>query len=92
MRDVDELIYVAHESNADLRMQLLRIRGARGFLLLPSNADALITSAAFGWVGDQPLVEIAARGGFGLGAEERKRAVDLVVGSLMFVLSFPLGG
>ncbi|MEO8215493.1 MAG: sugar transferase [Acidobacteriota bacterium] len=89
LHDVDELIYVAHESNAELRMMLLRIRGARGFLLLPSHGDALITSAAFGWVGDQPLVEIAARGGFGLGGAT-KRTVDLVVGSLMLVLSLPL--
>src|SRR5207245_4103379 len=51
--------------------------------------DALLTSATFGWVGDQPLVEIAARCGYGAGAAS-KRAIDLIFATLLLILSLPL--
>ena len=89
IHDAEELIYVSHDENPHLRLQLLAARGARGYLLLPSQADALLTSATFGWVGDQPLVEIAARCGYGLGAFW-KRAIDVVLAFTLIVLTTPL--
>jgi exopolysaccharide biosynthesis polyprenyl glycosylphosphotransferase len=90
IREVEELIYVAHDENPVLRLELLKLRGAQGFLMLPSHADALLTSTAFGWVGDQPLVEIAAKCGYGIGAFI-KRSMDLVLGGLLFLLAIPVG-
>jgi exopolysaccharide biosynthesis polyprenyl glycosylphosphotransferase len=89
IRQVDEVIYVAHGEDPVIRLELFRIRGAEGFLMLPSQADALLTSTAFGWVGDQPLVEVAAKGGYGVGAFI-KRTVDIVGGSLLLLISIPL--
>ncbi len=89
IRDVDEVIYVSHGEDPIVRLELFRIRGAQGFLMLPSQADALLTSRAFGWVGDQPLVEVAAKGGYGVGAFV-KRTIDIVFGSVLLLLSIPL--
>jgi lipopolysaccharide/colanic/teichoic acid biosynthesis glycosyltransferase len=89
LRDAEELIYVAHDENPRLRLELLAIRRAQGFLMLPSHADALLTSTAFGWVGDQPLVEISARCGYGLGAVV-KRTMDLLFTAVIFVVSLPI--
>jgi lipopolysaccharide/colanic/teichoic acid biosynthesis glycosyltransferase len=88
IREAEELIYVSHDENPQLRLQLLAARGPRGYLLLPSQADALLTSATFGWVGDQPLVEIAARCGYGLGAFW-KRIIDVVIATIMLIVSAP---
>ena len=90
VREVDEVIYVAHDEDPTMRLELFRIRGAQGFLMLPSQADALLTSTAFGWVGDQPLVEVAAKCGFGVGAFV-KRSMDLVFGTALLIVSLPLG-
>lgn len=87
--DAEELIYIAHDDDPAVRLKLLAIRGPEGFLLVPSQADTLLTSATFGWVGDEPLVEIAARGAYGAGAF-LKRSFDIVVGSLAFVVALPL--
>ena len=89
IRECEELIYVSHDENPALRLQLLAARGPRGYLLLPSQADALLTSATFGWVGDQPLVEIAARCGYGVGAFW-KRFLDLILSAVLVVLTVPL--
>jgi len=88
IRDAEELIYVSHDENPNLRLQLLAARGPHGFLLLPSQADALLTSATFGWVGDQPLVEVAARCGYGVGAFW-KRFIDIVISALMIATTGP---
>jgi lipopolysaccharide/colanic/teichoic acid biosynthesis glycosyltransferase len=89
VKEADELIYVSHDEAPALRLELFDVRGARGYLLLPSQADALLTSATFGWVGDQPLVEIAARCGYGVGAAS-KRAIDLILATLLLIASLPL--
>ena len=89
IHDAEELIYVSHDEDPHVRLQLLAARGPRGYLLLPSQADALLTSATFGWVGDQPLVEIAARCGYGLGAFW-KRFLDIAMSSVMILLTAPL--
>jgi exopolysaccharide biosynthesis polyprenyl glycosylphosphotransferase len=89
LREAEEVIYVAHDESPRLRLMLLSIRRAQGFLMLPSHADALLSSTAFGWVGDQPLVEISARCGYGLGAVV-KRSMDVVLGALLLIASGPI--
>jgi len=88
IREAEELIYVSHDENPNVRLQLLAARGPHGYLLLPSQADALLTSATFGWVGDQPLVEIAARCGYGVGAFW-KRAIDIAISVSLIILTIP---
>src|SRR6185369_6736728 len=58
LRDAEEVICVSPHINARTRLELLRIRGPRGFLMLASHADALLASRMLGWIGDQPLVEV----------------------------------
>jgi len=89
VREAEELIYVSRDENPESRLHLLEMRGAHGFLLMPSQADALITSGAFGWVGDQPLVEIGARCGYGIWAVV-KRTMDIAGGIVMLLISLPL--
>lgn len=89
LRYVEELIYVSHDDAPQTRLRLLGIRGAPGFLFVPSQSDSLITSATFGWVGDQPLVEISGRCGYGAGALT-KRVMDVCFGSLLLLISLPV--
>ena len=89
LRDVQEVIYVSPSGDPRLRLELLRIRGPRGYLLLASHADALLASAVLGWIGDQPLVEIAVGCGYGVSAAI-KRAIDIVLGTLLMILIAPL--
>ena len=89
LRDVEELICVSPDAGARLRLELLRIRGPRGFLLLASHADALLASRMLGWIGDQPLVEIAVPCGFGINAAV-KRTIDAVGSALLIAVSAPL--
>ncbi|HVS32592.1 MAG TPA: sugar transferase [Thermoanaerobaculia bacterium] len=77
------------DGDAALRLRLFQIRGAGGYLLLPGIADSLLSSTKLGWIGDQPLVEIAARGASGAGAA-LKRAADILVSALLFTLTAPL--
>jgi lipopolysaccharide/colanic/teichoic acid biosynthesis glycosyltransferase len=67
----------------------LRIRGPRGYLLLASHADALLTSSVLGWIGDQPLIEIAVGCGYGVSAVV-KRTIDIVVSALLVAFTAPL--
>jgi lipopolysaccharide/colanic/teichoic acid biosynthesis glycosyltransferase len=85
LRDADEVICVQADADPRLRLELLRIRGPRGFLLLASHADALLASSMLGWIGDQPLVEIAVSCGYGLNAAI-KRAID-VAGALLLAIA-----
>jgi exopolysaccharide biosynthesis polyprenyl glycosylphosphotransferase len=85
----EEAVYVAHDADPSLRLKLLALRGAPGFLMVPSQADTLLTSATFGWMGDQPLVEIAARGDYGVGGF-LKRTFDILLASLLLILTLPL--
>lgn len=89
IRAAEEVIYVPHDDSPGMRLRLLALRRARGFLFVPNQADALLTTATFGWVGDYPLVEVAAKGGHGVGAFV-KRFVDLVLGSLLTILAIPV--
>jgi len=89
LREAEEVIYVSHDGEPRTRLELLRIRGPRGYLLLASHVDALLTSSVFGWIGDQPLVEIAVGCGYGVRGAI-KRTIDVVVSALLIVVSAPL--
>ena len=89
LREAEEVIYVSHDGDPRTRLELLRIRGPRGYLLLASHVDALLTSSVFGWIGDQPLVEIAVACGYGVNAAI-KRTLDIVISALLVVASAPV--
>jgi lipopolysaccharide/colanic/teichoic acid biosynthesis glycosyltransferase len=89
IRDVEEVIYVGSDSGPDGRLDLLRIRGPRGYLLLASPADALLMSSMLGWMGDEPLIEISIGCGYGFRAIV-KRAIDVAGAATLIILSFPL--
>ncbi|HWS70631.1 MAG TPA: sugar transferase, partial [Thermoanaerobaculia bacterium] len=89
IREVEELIYVGSESGPGGRLELLRIRGPRGYLLLASPADALLMSSMLGWMGDEPLIEISIGCGYGFRAV-LKRAIDLGGAAALLLVSLPL--
>jgi lipopolysaccharide/colanic/teichoic acid biosynthesis glycosyltransferase len=89
LRDVEELICVSPHADPRLRLELLRIRGPRGFLMLASHVDALLASRMLGWIGDQPLVEVAVGCGYGLSAAV-KRSIDIAGSGLLMIVSAPL--
>ncbi len=88
LREIEEVIFVNPEASPRERLELLQIRGPRGYLLLASHADALLTSSMLGWVGDQPLIEIAVGCGYGFRAVV-KRTMDIVIGSLLIIVAAP---
>jgi lipopolysaccharide/colanic/teichoic acid biosynthesis glycosyltransferase len=90
VRDVEEVIFVDPEASPHSRLELLHIRGPRGYLLLASHADALLTSTMLGWVGDQPLIEIAVGCGYGVRAVV-KRLMDVSVAGVLTLLALPIG-
>jgi len=89
LREVEEVIYVSPNADPRIRLELLRIRGPRGFLMLASHVDALIVSTMLGWIGDQPLVEVSIVCGYGYAAAV-KRAIDIAGSALLILLSSPL--
>jgi lipopolysaccharide/colanic/teichoic acid biosynthesis glycosyltransferase len=89
IRQAEEVICVSPESAAAVRLELLRIRGPRGFLMLASHADALLATTTLGWIGDQPLVEVAAKCGHGLNAVV-KRFIDVVGSSMSILAALPV--
>jgi len=86
LRDVEEVICAGSSRE---RLDLLRVRGPRGFLLLASHADALLASSTLGWIGDQPLVQVAVGCGIGL-QSVMKRALDLIIGTVLVALTSPI--
>lgn len=89
LHDVEEVLFVHPESSPRSRLELLRIRGPRGYLLLASHADALLTSTMLGWVGDQPLIEIAVGCGYGV-RSAIKRLMDVTVGLVLTIVAAPI--
>jgi lipopolysaccharide/colanic/teichoic acid biosynthesis glycosyltransferase len=89
LREVEEVICVSSETGSRGRLELLRIRGPRGYLLLASSADALLISSVLGWMGDEPLIEIMIGCGFGMRAIV-KRMIDIAGGVVLSVVSLPL--
>jgi len=89
IRQVEEVIYVGSEAGPGGRLELLRIRGPRGYLLLASPADALLMSSMLGWMGDEPLIEVTIGCGYGVRAVV-KRSLDVAGGALLLIVSLPL--
>jgi lipopolysaccharide/colanic/teichoic acid biosynthesis glycosyltransferase len=89
LRDAEEVICVSPNIDARMRLELLRIRGPRGFLMLASHADALLASRMLGWIGDQPLVEVGVSCGYGISAVV-KRSIDVVGSMVLMIISAPL--
>jgi lipopolysaccharide/colanic/teichoic acid biosynthesis glycosyltransferase len=89
LSDAEEVILVSPDANPRLRLDLLRIRGARGFLMLASHVDALLASRTRGWIGDQPLVEVAAGCGYGWSAAV-KRLIDVTGALILMVVTAPV--
>jgi len=88
VREAEEVILVSPNGDPRRRLELLRIRGPRGYLLLASHADALLTSSLLGWIGDQPLIEIAVGCGYGVSAAV-KRTIDVVVSAMLIAVTAP---
>jgi len=89
LRDAEEVICVSPHIDARSRLELLRIRGPRGFLMLASHADALLASRMLGWIGDQPLVEVGIGCGYGISGAV-KRFIDVAGSVLLMIVSAPL--
>jgi lipopolysaccharide/colanic/teichoic acid biosynthesis glycosyltransferase len=89
VRQVEEVICVWSDAAPRGRLELLRIRGPRGYLLLASSADSLLVSSVLGWMGDEPLIEVMIGCGFGARAIV-KRSIDLAIASLVVLLTLPL--
>jgi lipopolysaccharide/colanic/teichoic acid biosynthesis glycosyltransferase len=88
IRDVEEVICVWSEAAPSGRLELLRIRGPRGYLLLASSADALLVSSVLGWMGDEPLIEVMIGCGFGVRAIV-KRTIDIAVAINLAIVTLP---
>jgi len=88
IRDVEEVICVWSEAAPSGRLELLRIRGPRGYLLLASSADALLVSSVLGWMGDEPLIEVMIGCGFGVRAIV-KRSIDIAVAVILAIVTLP---
>jgi lipopolysaccharide/colanic/teichoic acid biosynthesis glycosyltransferase len=89
LRKAEEVILVQPEASSRTRVDLLHVRGPRGYVLLAGPADALVTSTMLGRIGDQPLIEIAVGCGYGVRAIV-KRSIDIVFGSLFALLAMPI--
>jgi len=89
IREVEEVICVWSEAAPRGRLELLRIRGPRGYMLLASSADSLLASSVLGWMGDEPLIEVMI--GCGVGANAIvKRSIDVAVAGVLAALTLPL--
>jgi lipopolysaccharide/colanic/teichoic acid biosynthesis glycosyltransferase len=89
VRDAAEVICMSADTGPHGRLELLRIRGPRGYLLLASPADALLISSVLGWMGDEPLIEVTISCGFGVRAVV-KRVIDVTGAVALLVLTSPL--
>lgn len=87
IREVDEVLCATESSAA--RLELLRLREARGFLVFPTEGDALLASADLAWIADQPLIEVRVRSAFGVGAVA-KRTFDIVGSLILGVATLPI--
>lgn len=70
-------------------LELLSLRGPRGFSFVPMHSEALIASSDFVSVGDHLIASVTMRGAHGGGALI-KRLFDLTVASIAFVVTLPL--
>lgn len=84
----DEVIDLGGGDVAGRRLELLELRGPRGFLCRPAAADALVTGAPFGSLGEHLLVQVSMPGAYGAGAVV-KRVVDVALGSILLIAASP---
>ncbi len=89
VREAEEVICVWSDAVPHGRLELLRIRGPRGYLLLASSSDALLVSSVLGWMGDEPLIAVMIGCGFGVRAVV-KRTIDVVAATVLAALTSPL--
>ena len=89
IRGADEVIDIGAGASTARRLDLLALRGPRGYLFAPSVADALVSDASFAALGPHILAKVSMPGAYGIGALV-KRLFDLLAGILLFVVSLPL--
>jgi lipopolysaccharide/colanic/teichoic acid biosynthesis glycosyltransferase len=87
--DADEVIDVSPLLDERRRLELLMLRGPRGFCFLPSLAEALLAGERFRVLGDRPVTEVSMRGSYGTGAFA-KRLFDIAGSSLLLLAISPL--
>jgi lipopolysaccharide/colanic/teichoic acid biosynthesis glycosyltransferase len=87
--DADEVIDVSPLLDERRRLELLMLRGPRGFCFLPSLGEALLAGERFRVLADRPVTEVSMRGAYGTG-EVAKRIFDLAGATLLLVLASPL--
>ena len=89
VREAEEVICMSAPAEPHGRLGLLRIRGPRGYLLLASSSDALLISSVLGWMGDEPLIEVAIRCGFGVSGIV-KRGIDIALAACLILVTLPI--
>ncbi|HUO86946.1 MAG TPA: sugar transferase, partial [Thermoanaerobaculia bacterium] len=85
----DEVIDVSAASDGRRRLELLLLRGPRGFCYVPSAEEVLLAPRVTAALGDRPLAEVTMKGAYGAGAIA-KRAFDLVAAGLLLLVTAPL--
>jgi lipopolysaccharide/colanic/teichoic acid biosynthesis glycosyltransferase len=83
--EADEVIDVSPVLDERRRLELLMLRGPRGFCFLPSLGEALLAGERFRVLADRPVTEVSMRGAYGPGAL-MKRLFD-IAGSLLLLLA-----
>jgi exopolysaccharide biosynthesis polyprenyl glycosylphosphotransferase len=89
LRQATEVIDLADDGDEHRRLKLLALRGPRGFLFVPGAGDSLLVATRFGMVAGRLLAEVRVHAAYGAGPRI-KRAFDLIAGSLLLLLAFPL--
>ena len=87
--EADEVIDVSPMLDERRRLELLLLRGPRGFCFLPSHGEALLAGERFRVLGDRPLAEVSMRGAYGAGAFA-KRIFDFIGALLLLLLAAPI--
>ena len=87
--DAEEVIDVSLAADEARRLELIALRGPRGFSFVPSHRDALLAATDFSSIGDLVVAEVTMRGAYGGGAVI-KRAFDLLVASALLIAAIPV--
>jgi lipopolysaccharide/colanic/teichoic acid biosynthesis glycosyltransferase len=87
--EADEVIDVSPVLDERRRLDLLMLRGPRGFCFLPSLGEALLAGERFRVLADRPVTEVSMRGLYGTGAVA-KRIFDIIGATVLLVLISPL--
>lgn len=87
--DAEEVIDVSPLFDEGRRLELLMLRGPRGFCFLPSLGEALLAGERFRLLGDRPVTEVSMRGAYGAGALA-KRIFDIAGAAILLLTIAPL--